>query len=110
MRELFTIQAAARKIGINPHRLFQLLREYDFLNKANLPRDRYIMKDLFHIRHRTFEHPVLGPQVSSRAMITHKGIKHVHELIQHKAPEALCARNSSAANESGTENSTRKSA
>lgn len=110
MNTLLTIQDAAKIIGICPRKLFQFLREQDFLTKFNLPRERHIAKDLFHIRHKKFTHPALGEQVSSRAMITQKGIKHVHELIRNKAPEALRARNSPAANEGTASQSTRASA
>lgn len=110
MSQLMSIQAAAKEIGIKPFKLFAFLRDNDFLNKFNLPRERYIVKDLFHIRHTKFEHPVLGEQISSRTMITRKGIEHIHELIRHKAPEALRARNCSTANESTTEKSIRASA
>lgn len=99
MSQLFTIQDAAKQIGVKPFMLFIFLRENDFLSKRNLPRTRYIVKDMFHIRHTKFKHPVLGEQVSSRTFMTPKGIDHIHELIRHKAPEALCAGNRTAANE-----------
>lgn len=110
MSQLLTIKQAAQQIGVKPFMLFAFLREHDFLSKFNLPRDRYIIKDYFHIRHKRFDHPVLGEQVSSQTLITQKGIAHIYELIRHKAPEALCARNSRAANEGTQSQSTRASA
>lgn len=110
MSKLFTLQEAAKEIGISRTLLFAFLRKNDFLNKFNLPRERYVAKDLFHTRHLKFFHPVLGEQISSRTLITKKGIDYIHELLRHKAPETLCPRNSLAANEDRANSCTRASA
>lgn len=110
MSKLFTLQEAAKEIGISRTLLFAFLRKSGFLNKFNLPYERYIAKDLFHIRHLKFDHPALGERISSRTLISRKGIDYIHELLRHKAPETLCPRNSLAANEDGTHSSSKKSA
>jgi len=110
MSDLFTVQNAAKILGIRPISFFALLRDRNFLTKANLPRNQHIAHGLFHIKHHPWTHPTQGKKISSRAMITTEGIKYFDRYLKHEAPETLRKRNRQSANEDCAHSSAGKGA
>lgn len=98
----FTIQQAAQLLGIKPKGFFRFLRQHGFLSQHNLPHTLFIQKELFEISHVKWLHPAnQTEQISSRALLTQKGVAYFDELLRQHAPQALRQRNRTAANESG---------
>lgn len=70
----YTVQDAAKHIGIGPNTLFKKLRAMRILNKQNIPYQRYISAGYLAVKSEAFTHPTIGEKLYARAMVTHKGI------------------------------------
>lgn len=100
---LYTVQSAANLLGVKPKQFFRFLREHGYLSKHNLPQSLFIQKSLFVIKHTEWIRPNSDKkQISSRTLLTQKGLGYFDEALRKQAPHIQRTRDNCAANEGQT--------
>ncbi len=78
----YTVQEAAKMMGVGSITLFRTLREANVINVNNTPYQQYIDQGILAVKQREWATST-GPRFYSRTMITNKGIKWIQEhLVQ----------------------------
>lgn len=82
------IADVARKLGIGRNTLFKELRQKRVLNDMNLPRDRFINRGYFTVRHNRYEdHSKKEFRDNYVTLVTPEGILFIHRTITMKAQQ-----------------------
>jgi len=69
-----TFNEAAKLLGTGQKKLFKLLRQDGVLSPRNFPKQSYINRGLFIVKHRSFTHPITGLKHYSVTQVTDKGL------------------------------------
>lgn len=80
----YTVQDAAKMIGIGPQKLFAWLREHKLIDKRNVPYQRYIDQGILKVKTGCWYHEEAGPQHYAQTKITNKGIEWLQQQLQRE--------------------------
>ena len=78
---IYTMQTAARMLGIGPNRLFARLRDMRILNRNNIPYRRYIDQGYFTVHRGEWHHHTIGRRHYARTLVTDKGINWLEGIV-----------------------------
>lgn len=65
---------ASKLLKVGRNRLFKILKKNNVLMKNNLPKQRFIDRGYFEVKHKTYVHPTVGTQHYGKPYITGKGL------------------------------------
>lgn len=77
----YTLQEAAREIGMGERAVFRTLRRRRVLSKSNTPGARYKRAGYFVERERVFNHPTVGAKPYSQTLVTGPGLEWLRTLL-----------------------------
>lgn len=79
----YTLQSAAKMLGVGPNRLFRTLRERRVLSKDNIPYQRYIDQGYLKVNTGHFQHPGVGVKYYARVTVTNQGLVWLAKIVDH---------------------------
>lgn len=81
----YTLQDAAKMLGIGLRQIFSMLRDRRILNRENVPYQRYITQGLLDVRKEHWYHPTTGTRYHARPVVTNKGLQWLeHKLLKEE--------------------------
>lgn len=82
----YTVQTAAKMLGIGSKHLFEILRNKKIIDHHNLPYQRYIDGGLLAVRTSSWRYNEndTGTHFYGRTMVTENGIEWLSELLQEE--------------------------
>jgi len=87
----YSVQDAAKLIGIGSKKLFKYLREQNVLNKNNVPYQSYIDNGYLKVEASNWNHPTVGTKLYAKTVVTVKGVEWLqkkinpeHQVINHE--------------------------
>jgi len=86
----YTVQEAAKLIGIGSKKLFILLKEKNILDINNLPKRNYTEAGYLKTKLSSWTHPTTGQyQIRSRPIVTSKGVKWLKKMVDNQQTNPL---------------------
>ena len=82
-RDTYSMQTAAKLIGIGPNKLFRFLRSKKVLDQNNMPYQRYIDRGYLKVEIGHWEHDIVGTRFYGRPFVTAQGIEWLQRLINN---------------------------
>ncbi len=81
-----SVQEIAKVLGMGPNKLFDFLRGQGMLMCNNLPYQQYVDAGLFRVVERQYTDPYGESRISTRTLISGKGLAHIQRHIQALMP------------------------